>query len=519
MKLNIRYQFLAYTLGIVLAVAAGLAARMIGDAHRHEMEGFRQEAQVVTTMLAGSLANDIYFLDLASIQRKLRGSRVNPAIVSAYVFDPQGMAIASSGRESGSGDEIEPSVEVLPDLSRSDRPLIKEGQSLLDTMMPVRLPDDTVAGYVAVRFSLDGVFQHMKEATWSVVAAAAVAVLLAGLLALIVSWYFTRPILAIKDAALAVSGGALATRSNVKRTDEIGQLSASIDAMADSLVARLTELEIAQVDLRLAKDATEEANREISELNESLERRVTERTAELREAQEALVQKERLSALGQLTATVAHELRNPLSVIQNTLFTLRQSLTSKGITLERPMARIERSIGRCNRIISDLLDYSRQRELQYQEHPIDDWLTRVLAEQIPPANVAIKTDLQAGVATLRFDPERLRRVAINLIDNAAQAFAEQSDRTGEAVIVVGTRASADGVEIFVRDNGPGIPADVLPRIFEPLFSTKSFGTGLGLPTVKQIIEAHGGNMDISSVTGEGTCVRAWLPLAAERSAA
>jgi signal transduction histidine kinase len=86
-------------------------------------------------------------------------------------------------------------------------------------------------------------------------------------------------------------------------------------------------------------------------------------------------------------------------------------------------------------------------------------------------------------------------------------------------VTVGTRAADDGVEIFVRDNGAGIPSDVLPRIFEPLFSTKSFGTGLGLPTVKHIVEAHGGRIEVSSTVGEGTCVRAWLPLAAERTAA
>jgi signal transduction histidine kinase len=119
-----------------------------------------------------------------------------------------------------------------------------------------------------------------------------------------------------------------------------------------------------------------------------------------------------LSALGQLTATVAHELRNPLSVIQNTLFTMKQIIESKGLTLERPIGRIERNISRCNRIISDLLDYSRQRDLQFQEYRLDEWLSVVLAEQPVPTKVTIERDLQAG-AIARFDPERLRRMAIN----------------------------------------------------------------------------------------------------------
>jgi signal transduction histidine kinase len=517
MTLTIRRQFLAYTLGIVLAVAALLAMRTISDAHRNEIDGFYQEAEVVTSMLAGSLTNDMYFLDLASIQRKLRSSRVNPAIVSAYVFDAQGHTIVSSGRDVGA--DIGPSVEMIADLQATHKSLVQRRDSFLDSMQPVMLPDGSLAGYVAVRFSLDRVYAHMKEATRTVITTTIVVVLLAGILAMIAGWYFTRPILAIRDAALAVSGGALSRRSALRRNDEIGELSRSINAMADHLVERLTDLERAQVELRLANDATEAANREIRELNQTLEHRVTERTAELREAQQALVQKERLSVLGQLTATVAHELRNPLSVIQNTMFTMRQGLESKGVTMERPMARVERSIVRCNRIITDLLDFSRQRELQLQEHPIDEWLSRVVAEQTLSPKVTIRQALQAGSVIARFDPERLRRVAINLIDNAVQAFVDQQDRTEEAIVTVGTLATGGGVEIFVRDNGPGIPETVLPKIFEPLFSTKSFGTGLGLPTVRQIVEAHGGRIEITSVVGEGTCVRAWLPATAARTAA
>ena len=504
MTFNIRHQFLAYTLGIVLAVAAVIALRTISAAHNHEVESFHQESATITNMLAGSMANDIYFLDLASIQRKLRSSRINPAIVSAYVFDAQGTAIVSSGREANDAD-IGPPVEMVADLLTTQKSLAQQRDSFLDIVTPLKLPDNSLAGYIAVRFSLDRVYAHMKEATQAVITTTIGAVMLAGILAVIAGWYFTRPILAIRDAALAVSGGALSSRSTLKRNDEIGELSRSINAMADHLVERVTDLEKAQV--------------EINELNQNLEQHVADRTEQLREAQQALVQKERLSALGQLTATVAHELRNPLSVIQNTLFTMKQTLESKGVTLERPVARIERSIVRCNRIITDLLDYSRQRELQYQEHPIDDWLSRVIAEQAHPPKIAIQQDLQAGSIIARFDPERLRRVAINLIDNAVQAFSDQADRTEGATVTVGTRATGDGVEILVRDNGPGIPDAVLPKIFEPLFSTKSFGTGLGLPTVRQIVEAHGGRVEITSAVGQGTCVRAWLPVDAARTAA
>lgn len=519
MTLNIRNQFLAYTLLIVFAIAAGLTAHAIINEYDNESKKFRNQSELAARVLGGTLANDIYFLNMAMMRRKLQGSLINPAIVSSHVFDAKGAPLESGGRDKGSDVEIFPLAELTADFLPEQGVLVEAVKSRLEVLMPVAMPDNQVVGYLVIRFSLEELQAEIKERIITILLEMATALMLGGGLALVAASHFTRPILAIRDAALAVSEGSLTARSELNRNDEIGQLSDAINAMADHLVERLTELEMTQIDLRLSKELAEEANIAISELNANLERRVDERTAELRDAQNSLVQKERLSALGQLTATVAHELRNPLGVIQNTLFTMKQTLESKGVTLERPIARIERSIGRCTRIISDLLDYSRQRELQYQERPFDEWLSGVIADQMLPANVTIQQDLRAGAIVTRFDPNRLRRVAINLIDNAVQALTEQADPKEAPVVVVGTRATENGVEIFVRDNGPGIPAEVLPRIFEPLFSTKAFGTGLGLPTVKQIVEAHGGRVDVSTTTGEGTCIRAWMPVSEERSAA
>jgi signal transduction histidine kinase len=518
MKLNIRQQFLFYTLGIVLAVAAGLATWTVRNGHHHELAEFERGAQNVTRMMAGSVANDLYFLDLAAIRQKLRTIAVNPSIVSAQVFDSKGVELVASGRHNYH--EAEPGFlqDLIAQSLQPKAPVTRQDGTAVHAATAILLPDSSLAGYMVVHFSLDQVNAHNEEATQSVLLATGVAVVLAGFLALVVGWYFARPIVALKDAALAVSRGELDTRTTLKRSDEIGQLAQAVNTMADRLIDRFKELETAHVELNAAKDTADAASEEVRELNRTLERRVVERTAELHAAQQALVQKERLSALGQLTATVAHELRNPLSVIQNTVFTMKQVLENKGITLERPVARIERSIGRCNRIISDLLDYSRQRELQRENRSLDEWLSRVVAEQVPPEKVRIELDLRATGLVASFDQERLRRVAINLIDNAVQAVAENGEGRS-AEVVVGTRALSDGVEMFVRDNGPGIREDVLPRIFEPLFSTKSFGTGLGLPTVKQIVEAHGGRIDIVSQFGEGTSVRVWLPSSLERTAA
>jgi signal transduction histidine kinase len=217
---------------------------------------------------------------------------------------------------------------------------------------------------------------------------------------------------------------------------------------------------------------------------------------------------------------VAHELRNPLSAIRNTIFVIKDSVTKGGLNLDRPITRVERNIGRCDRIISDLLDYTRVREIQRSVVDADTWLRELVGEQTPPAGVVINCDFAAPGCQLACDTERMRRVVINILDNAAQAMTEAEDKTHERRITISTRAIDDRFEFTIADTGPGIPSDILPKIFEPLFSTKSFGTGLGLPTVKQIIEQHGGTIDISSEIGKGTWVVVRLPThAAEEIAA
>jgi nitrogen-specific signal transduction histidine kinase len=221
-------------------------------------------------------------------------------------------------------------------------------------------------------------------------------------------------------------------------------------------------------------------------------------------------EKERLSVLGQLTATVAHELRNPLSAIRNTLGVLREMMAGADIKADRPLSRIERSIERCDKIISNLLDYARHHDLSCSPNQLDRWCGEVLDEQATIiSSIKVERQLAAPDAVVNLDTDRFRRVIINLLENALQAMQQPQDN--ERKIIIQTRA-ADRAEIIIKDTGTGIAPDVLPKIFEPLFSTKSFGTGLGLPIVKQIVEDHGGTIAIESELGLGTTVRIDLPL-------
>jgi len=221
-------------------------------------------------------------------------------------------------------------------------------------------------------------------------------------------------------------------------------------------------------------------------------------------------EKERLSVLGQLTATIAHELRNPLSAIRNTAVFLRKMLAGANIKADVPLSRIERSIERCDQMVSSLLDYARHRALSCSPKQLNSWLNDILDNQqtIPPG-VELERQFLAPHVVVDLDTDRFRRVLINLLENAVQAMKQSPERKPK--ITIQTRAEVCA-EIVIIDTGPGISPDVIPKIFEPLFTTKSFGTGLGLPIAKQTVEQHGGTITIESELDRGTTVRINLPL-------
>jgi signal transduction histidine kinase len=206
-------------------------------------------------------------------------------------------------------------------------------------------------------------------------------------------------------------------------------------------------------------------------------------------------------------------LRNPLSAIRNSVFSIKDATNRGALDLERPIARVERNIGRCDRIISVLLDYTRNREINCTPVAIDGWLNDVLNEQPLPDGIRMVRQLGAANCNLSIDVDQMRRAVVNLLENSIQAFVDPGQDLSERQITLSTRVAGDRFELAVEDTGPGIPQEVLPRVFEPLFSTKSFGTGLGLPIVKQIVHQHGGRIEICSEPSKGTRAVIRLPLA------
>ena len=176
--------------------------------------------------------------------------------------------------------------------------------------------------------------------------------------------------------------------------------------------------------------------------------------------------------------------------------------------LARPLQLAERNVERCDSIISDLLDFSRQRKIEKEAVAIDEWLAELLDELTFPADVICQWILNSQ-AVVSIDKERLRRVLVNVITNALQAMEEVS--VTDKSLEINTLLADGRCEINVRDTGVGMSAEVMARIFEPMYSTKNFGVGLGVPIIKNLMEGHGGGVSDQSSPQKGTTVTLWLP--------
>ena len=294
--------------------------------------------------------------------------------------------------------------------------------------------------------------------------------------------------------------------------------------MFRSTLKRLDHVELAKEQADAARMDAETMNIRISAVNDevtALNRDLADKMLRLKEAHEELVKRGRMEQLGQLTATVAHEIRNPLGAVRTSAFLLERKVRGKGLGVETQIDRINKGVTRCDNIITQLLDFSRTKQLTCRAENLDDWLASTVEEEAArlPEIVALTCTLGLGDVNVPFDPARLRRAVANLMNNASEAMVGAGDdparfTTASPRIDVSSFLQGDHVVIRVADCGPGISAENLSKIREPLFTTKSFGTGLGVPAVEKILEQHGGFLTITSEVGRGATFDIHLPLVA-----
>jgi two-component system, NtrC family, sensor kinase len=329
---------------------------------------------------------------------------------------------------------------------------------------------------------------------WTLAAGAFAAAVLGFLVWLFTRHHLMRPVAALVQATRRVAKDQLELDVPVTWKGELGILATSFNDMTRSL--RTTK-------------------HELDTLMHDLERQVEERTAALRSAQDQLVRTEKLTSLGKLSASIAHEINNPLAGILTfaklIVRTLEQGPPDDATrrALVKHLLLVQRETERCSAIVRNLLDFARERPLALKDvnvnHVVDEAI-QLLGNQIQIQGVTLEKTLRP-VPPVDADFGQIRQACVNVIMNACEAMARGGKLVIETALVEGGR----WVETSFQDTGPGIPPDHLSRIFDPFFTTKERGTGLGLSVVYGIVERHGGKIELHTEIGKGTRIAIRLP--------
>ncbi|MGH7523619.1 MAG: sensor histidine kinase [Gemmatimonadales bacterium] len=340
----------------------------------------------------------------------------------------------------------------------------------------------------ALEFPLREVMAPADRFLQNVIVIALVCVALGWLAA----WWFARrlttPLVQLTLAADEIAAGRHTGEMAIRREDELGRLANSFDTMS----------------------------RQIRDSRQRMEETVTERTAELHDAlqqlqnaQEALVRRERLAMLGQLAGGVGHELRNPLGVMSNAIYYIEMVLESPPESVRDYLQLLKEQVALSSKIVGDLMDFSRvapaHRSPVALRSIVDNQLRR-LTDREP---VCVNVDLLADDVIVEVDAVQIGQVVFNLLTNAVQAMGEK----GGALKLQARRCRPDAVELLVTDSGPGIPPELMERIFEPLFTTKARGIGLGLAVSRALAQANGGDITAASDPGKGATFILTIPRA------
>lgn len=328
-------------------------------------------------------------------------------------------------------------------------------------------------------------------------------VLMGGFIFIFVRRTVGKPIKKLIEGTRAISAMQLDQPIEIDSSDEIGELAKSFNIMRERLMTTIGEL---------------------NELTQSLETKVQKRTEQLKSVNQKLFQSDRLASLGQLSASVAHEINNPIAGVLNLSMLLKRIITEEGIPphriaeVRRYLDQISGETSRVGRIVMDLLAFSRRSSPQRTMTDINSIIHRTLSiidHKLKLAGVDLDLQLHPGLPQIKCDHSQIQQVLVNLIMNAAEAtHAKGNGKVGVSTV---PGVSDDGVLLMVSDNGDGITRENLAKIFDPFFTTKDEGkgVGLGLAVVYGIVESHGGDIEVESTVGKGTVFRVQLPATGE----
>jgi signal transduction histidine kinase len=474
---------------LVLLCLAGVI--VLGGTVRDEgRRDLAERAEIIASTVASNAELPLLARDVAGLEGLLERAARTRDVSGIAILDAEGRVVASTPAGSraappGGTLVVERPVETAASGEGRD-----EGAFALE--LAPQLPRREI-GRVRLVVSTAASTERTHELQGKISAGAAILLALSIALGAGVARIVSRPLGRLVDATRRIARGEAAVRVPVSSRDEVGVLAESFNRMAE-------DLERTRADLDAERG--------------ELERRVVERTAELSRAQETLVHSEKLTAVGQLVAGVAHELNNPLTVV----------LGNTGLVLERVRdpdlrRRLETVVSAADssrKIVQNLLAFARKRSPERSSMSLNEVVQQTIglrAYHLRSERIRVETDLDASLPKVSADVQQIQQVILNLLVNAEQAIEEA--RKGDR-IVFRTRKEGDRVLLGIEDNGPGMPPEVRSRIFEPFYTTKEVGrgTGLGLSICYGIIGEHDGTIRVESEPGRFTRFTIELPISA-----
>jgi two-component system NtrC family sensor kinase len=311
------------------------------------------------------------------------------------------------------------------------------------------------------------------------------------------------PLKRLREGTEHLAEGELGYQIPVQSADELGALAIAFNSMSSQLQA---------------------AQREITSWTHTLEHRVEQKTSELQNTQHQILQAERMIAIGKMSAVVAHEINNPLAGIL-TYAKLLKKWIERGISGEEQKKEAIESLDmiaseskRCGELLQNLLSFSRTSPMNLSLSDLNMVIARTIRlteHKAEMGGVLLQVDMDRNLPPLRCDSAQMEQVALAMVINAIDAM----PHGGNLWVSTRTLPGGEQVELQVRDDGVGIPPEILPHIFDPFTTTKEVGkgVGLGLAVSKGIVERHGGHIEVASELGVGTTFRIILPVRAEQS--